>query len=114
LIKGCDLVKIDAEGIEGALLSSVREWLLAERPTLLIEVLPEARDLGAFLAALAAEAGYSITILPEYGLDVPVVADPASFHAWLPAQYRSKNVVLSVRPVPGLAALVAPSHTDRP
>ena len=96
LAQGRDLIKIDAEGIEAALLSDIRDMLLAARPTLLIEVLPEATVLGALLAGLAGEAGYQIHILPEYGSDTIVTVPAASFTADLPKRYNSKDVVLSV------------------
>lgn len=99
LAQGRDLIKIDAEGIEAALLADIRADLLACRPTLLVEVLPEAVKLGEELASLAAEAGYSIHVLPEYGSDTIVTVPPAVFNAQTPARHRSKDVVLSVQPL---------------
>ena len=99
LADGRDLIKIDAEGIEMALLSSIRPALLAARPTLLIEVLPEAVALGAFLAELATDAGYLIHVLPEYGSDIVVQVSAADFTSSVPGGYNSKDVVLSVRAV---------------
>ncbi len=99
LAQGRDLIKIDAEGIEAALLSDIRDMLLATRPTLLIEVLPEAILLGDLLAELARDAGYQIHILPEYGSDTIVTVLPADFSADLPRQYKSKDVVLSAGPL---------------
>ncbi len=96
LAQGRDLIKIDAEGIEAALLSDIRDMLVATKPTLLIEVLPEATVLGGMLAELAMEAGYQIHILPEYGSDTLVTVPAASFTADLPRHYNSKDVVLSV------------------
>jgi FkbM family methyltransferase len=94
LLAGRDLIKIDAEGIEAALLTSARDILLANRPAMLIEVLPEATTLGQVLAALAKEAGYSISIIPEYGSDTEVTVDPDTFSADLPRRYNSKDVLL--------------------
>jgi FkbM family methyltransferase len=96
LARGCDLIKIDAEGIEAALLGDIRAMLVETRPSLLIEVLPEAETLGAFLAALAAQAGYLIHILPEYGSDTIITVSPEQFTSRLPREYHSKDVVLSV------------------
>ena len=94
-----DLIKIDAEGIEAALLADLRGLLLEQRPTLLIEVLPEAERLGALLAALASDAGYQIHILPEWGSDRVATVPAASFNSGLPHRYNSKDVVLSVGPL---------------
>ncbi len=77
-----------------------RAQLLATRPCLLAEVLPEARNLGAFLADLAAEAGYVISIVPEYGSDRIVTVRPEQFTADLPRRFNSKDVVLSAAPLP--------------
>lgn len=98
LIRGRDLIKLDAEGIEYQLLSSVRDALVAERPTLLIEVLPESRRLGEFLATLARDAGYRIVIVPEWGTAGPVTVEPDAFSAALPARWNSKDVLLTRDP----------------
>jgi len=98
LITGRDLVKVDAEGIEYQLLASVRDVLLSERPTLLIEVLPESRMLGEFLAAIARDAGYRIVIVPEWGSAKPIAVDPDTFTASLPARFNSKDVLLTCDP----------------
>lgn len=99
LAEGRDLIKIDAEGIEAALLADLRGLLLEQRPTLLIEVLPEAERLGALLAALASDAGYQIHVLPEWGSDRVATVPAASFNAGVPRRYNSKDVVLSVGPL---------------
>jgi FkbM family methyltransferase len=90
-----DLIKIDAEGIEAELLGAIHDRLLESRPVLLVEVLPEARRLGDYLAALARTAGYLIHIIPEYGSDTIVTVSPDHFTAELPGRYNSKDVVLS-------------------
>jgi FkbM family methyltransferase len=99
LIRGCGLIKIDAEGIEAELLGSALEALVAERPALVVEVLPEAVRLGELLATLATRAGYGIYVLPAYGSQTIVGVDPGRFTSSIPRQHRSKDVVLSLRPV---------------
>jgi FkbM family methyltransferase len=99
LVKGRDLIKIDAEGIEAALLADIRPFLVDERPTLVIEVLPEAKRLGALLAGLAAEADYQIFVLPEYGSDQIAAVPAASFTSDVPHRYNAKDVVLSTKPL---------------
>jgi FkbM family methyltransferase len=96
LAEGCDVIKIDAEGIEAALLGRLRDLLLATRPTLLIEVLPEAAGLGTLLARLAEDAGYGIHVLPEYGSDRIVSVPAAAFTAATPRRHNAKDVLLSV------------------
>lgn len=96
LAAGRDLIKIDAEGIEAELLTAIRPMLLTDRPDLLIEVLPEAGRLGAFLADLAREAGYTIHVLPEYGSETIVRVPAGAFTAAVPGRHRSKDVLLSM------------------
>ena len=95
LLRGRDLVKIDAEGLEFALLSAARDILIVERPTLLIEVLPESIQLGTMLAELARDAGYEILIIPEWGTADAMRVDPDQFTSSLPTLHRSKDVLLT-------------------
>jgi FkbM family methyltransferase len=99
LFAGRDLIKIDAEGIEYELLASVRDMIVTTKPTILIDVLPEAEKLGRFLSELAAEVGYAICVLPEYGSNEIVLADVGQFTSAVPKKHRSKDVVLSVKPI---------------
>jgi FkbM family methyltransferase len=95
-----DLIKIDAEGIEAELLAAARDVILAARPTLMVEVLPEAAALGRMLAELARAAGYTISVIPEYGRDDIVVVAPDEFDSTVPQRCNSKDVVLSPRGAP--------------
>ena len=79
LMEGRDLVKIDAEGIEGQLLLAARDSILKNKPTLIIEVLPEAENLGATLSEIATSVGYNIYVIPEYGSDTLVPVAPKEF-----------------------------------
>ena len=100
LAAGRDLIKIDAEGLEWALLRTIREQLVQDGPTLMIEVLPESTGLAAFLAELAPEAGYRIYALPEYGSDRPVPLAPGDFTAASPGRHNAKDVVLTRTELP--------------
>ena len=105
LVEGRDLIKIDAEGIEAALLLSARSLIAAGRPTLLIEVLPEATQLATVIAELAAECGYIVSVIPEWGSSTIVTVAAADFTAALQATLNSKDVLLSVTP---LSEILAP------
>lgn len=96
LARDCDLIKIDAEGIEVELLRSIRAMLLEQKPTLFVEVLPEAVELGKFLSELAREAHYLIHVLPAYGSDEIVLVNSEEFSSKIPELHHSKDVVLSV------------------
>jgi FkbM family methyltransferase len=95
LCTGRDLIKIDAEGIEAALIESAWDIVVQDRPTLLIEVLPESTQLGALLARLATEARYHIQVLPEWGSETAVIIAPEEFDATVPQRHRSKDVLLT-------------------
>jgi FkbM family methyltransferase len=99
LMKDCDVIKIDAEGIELELLKSSRDLIAERRPTLLIEVLPEAVHLAEFLTDLAIALDYTISVIPEYGTGNIAVIPPSEFSASIPERHRSKDVVLSVLPL---------------
>ncbi len=99
LLAGRDLLKIDAEGIEAELLESARDIILAHRPTMVVEVLPEATRLAALIAELATAAGYLIHVVPEWGSETIVTVAARDFTASSPGQYHSKDVVLSTTPI---------------
>jgi FkbM family methyltransferase len=96
LMEGRDLVKIDAEGIEAQLLFSARDSILKNKPTLIIEVLPEAENLGAMLSEIAISGGYNIYVIPAYGSDTLVPVPPKEFSSKTPRRFHSKDVMLSL------------------
>jgi FkbM family methyltransferase len=95
LAEGRDLIKIDAEGIEAVLIESGWDVIARFRPTLMIEVLPESRQLAALIARLATEVGYEINVLPEWGSDRAVPIAAAAFEATTPQRFNSKDVLLT-------------------
>ncbi len=99
LLQGRQLVKIDAEGIEVDLLASALDDLQRHRPTLVIEVLPEAVRLAGLLRDLALSAGYGIYVVPAYGSDTIVQVPAEQFDAGVPGRHQSKDVVLSLQRV---------------
>jgi FkbM family methyltransferase len=96
LLDGVDLLKIDVEGQEHALLAAADDHLRAHRPTIVIEVLPGTAQLRRLLARLCNELGYrcyvpqpgrlmrlepdrlgEVALLDEYGVqDLILCADP--------------------------------------
>ena len=58
LVRGADLLKLDVEGQEHALLAAARDELLASRPTLFVELLAGTPALRAVLRDLCHGAGY--------------------------------------------------------
>jgi len=97
LLAGADLVKIDAEGIEHALLESAAEQIVVQRPTIVVEVLPDSTRLGTLLGELAVRAGYRLYAVPGWGSDELVRFAPSAFDPALLPRCNSKDVILSPR-----------------
>ncbi len=95
LVRHRDLIKIDAEGIEYGLLHSATAELSETRPTLLVEVLPDSEKLAELIAELARQWNYRIYVVPAYRSDQPVEIPWSKFHAKVPGQYFSMDVVLT-------------------
>ena len=98
LIEGVDLVKMDVEGQESALLASVTDWLRASRPTLFLELLDGTPNLRSLLADLCASTDYRC-YAPTQDRLVPIAtADIASVS--LPSAFGTRDVILTCGPVP--------------
>ncbi len=66
LIDGVDLLKIDVEGLEEAILRSVRDWLVEKKPTVFVEVLDCEPGLKKLIADLCREGGFEVhAIAPD-------------------------------------------------
>jgi FkbM family methyltransferase len=98
LLEGRDLIKLDAEGIEHALLTTAMPILLKRRPTIVVEVLPDSTRLAAVLSEIATSGKYVITIVPAYGTGSTVSVAATEFTAATPGRFNSKDVVLSTAP----------------
>jgi FkbM family methyltransferase len=95
LLKGADLIKIDAEGIEYDLLQAAKPMLVKSRPIILVEVLPGAKRLQAFIKAFAQEAGYFIYALPGYTYRDLKLLPAASFNAEHLSAHNARDVILA-------------------
>jgi FkbM family methyltransferase len=71
LIDGVDLLKLDIEGYEHAVLGPIIDTLLTQRPTIFVEVLDDAVSLKALLDRLIVEGGYKASAITPNGL-VPI------------------------------------------
>jgi FkbM family methyltransferase len=100
LAAGRDLIKIDAEGIEHALLAAAVKIIERYKPTIVVEVLPEAEKLARLLRSLANDNGYIIHIVPAYGDRRIIQVTAADFTSRLPSHFHAKDVVLSRTPLP--------------
>jgi FkbM family methyltransferase len=95
LAEGCDLIKLDVEGAEFALLKAALPIMERTAPTIVVEVLPESRLLGALLAGMAQRMGYTIYVIPSFRTEYPVAVPHASFTSRTPAMFQSKDVILT-------------------
>jgi FkbM family methyltransferase len=101
LLPGVDLLKLDVEGQEHALLAAGWEQLRAQRPTIFVEVLPGTPRLRALLSRLCTELGYRCYV-PRGDHLVPVPPRRLAT-VDLQRQYGTNDVLLSVHPVPPAA-----------
>jgi FkbM family methyltransferase len=96
LLAGVDLLKLDVEGQEHALLAAGREHLAARRPTVFVEVLPGTTRLRRLLAELCRDDGFCCYV-PRAGslhrLEVPDILG-----APLLDRYGCQDVILSAEP----------------
>lgn len=100
LLDGVDLLKLDVEGQEHALLAAAREHLRARRPTIVVEVLPGTTKLRALLADLCVRDGYRCYAVTRTGL---VDVEPARLAGVrLKDVYGSQDVIVSAAPLPEL------------
>ena len=95
VVAGADLVKLDVEGQEHALLAAAREQLLDRRPPVFVELLPGTPQLRAVLADLCSTGGYRCYVpvadrLVEIGRD-----RIATVH--VQREYATNDVILAPR-----------------
>ena len=94
LLAGVDLVKLDVEGQEHALLAAARDHLRNHRPTVFVEVLPETTRLRRLLAQLCRDDGYRCYVpVPDGGLVRLEAADLLG--ARLLDRFGGQDVILS-------------------
>jgi FkbM family methyltransferase len=95
LARNRDLIKIDAEGVEHALLTAAMRSIARDRPTIVVEVLPEAERLGQTIADIAQRYDYVITVVPAYGSNTPISIRATEFSSTTPSRFKSKDVILT-------------------
>jgi len=96
LLPGVDLLKLDVEGQEHALLAAGREHLRAHRPTLFVEVLPGTARLRRLLADLCRDDGFHCYV-PRADALVRLEI-PDILGAPLLDRYGGQDVILSPEP----------------
>jgi FkbM family methyltransferase len=92
LVAEVDLVKLDIEGLEVEVLSSVRSWIMSDRPTLVVEVRDDATHLQSFVRRLVDDAGYACTVVVDGAVRRLPAAEASTGR--LEAHYRTRDVTL--------------------
>jgi FkbM family methyltransferase len=96
LLSGIDLLKLDVEGQEHALLAASREHLRARKPTVFVEVLPGTARLRRLIAELCRDDGFHCYV-PHAGSLVRLEAS-GILDAPLLDRYGGQDVILSAEP----------------
>ncbi|MBO2462136.1 FkbM family methyltransferase [Actinomadura violacea] len=91
LVEGVDLLKLDIEGYEATVLESVRPWLLAQRPTIVIEVLKNVPRLRKLICELRG-AGYEVRAIGDTSLHA-ITDEQLNADVPLP-RFGSRDVIL--------------------
>ena len=97
LLVGVDLVKLDVEGQEHALLDAARDHLRAHRPTVFVEVLPRTTRLRRLLVELCRDHGYRCH-MPVAGGALVRLHEADLLGARLLERYGGQDVILSADP----------------
>ncbi|MDQ4145427.1 MAG: FkbM family methyltransferase [Actinomycetota bacterium] len=100
LLEGVDLLKLDVEGQEHALLSAAREYLSERRPVIFVEVLTGTTKLRALLADLCTRDGYRCYV-PARGRLVELEA-PKLGSVDLKEEYGIQDVILAAAGLPSV------------
>ncbi len=96
LLPGIDLLKLDVEGQEHALLAASRQHLRTHKPTVFVEVLPGTARLRRLIAELCRDDGYHCYV-PGAGSLVRL-EPPDILGAPLLDRYGGQDVILSAEP----------------
>ena len=96
LLSGIDLLKLDVEGQEHALLAASREHLRTRKPTVFVEVLPGTSRLRQLLADLCRDDGFHCYV-PRADSLLRLEA-PDILTAPLLDRYGCQDVILSAEP----------------
>jgi FkbM family methyltransferase len=96
LLPGVDLLKLDVEGQEHALLAASRQHLRTSGPTVFVEVLPGTAKLRRLIAELCRDDGYHCYV-PRAGFLVRLEASDI-LGAPLLDRYGGQDVILSTEP----------------
>jgi FkbM family methyltransferase len=96
LLSGIDLLKLDVEGQEHALLAASREYLRTRKPTVFVEVLPGTSRLRQLLADLCRDDGFHCYV-PRADSLLRLEA-PDILTAPLLDRYGCQDVILSAEP----------------
>ena len=95
LLDGVDLLKIDVEGEEFRLLSSVEDLIREKQPTMFLEMLDGAALLRGFLAGLCSTTQYSCFVLQEAGL---LLVQPSDIPDLRLSKFRTQDLVVTCDP----------------
>lgn len=97
LTDGIDLIKIDVEGYEYNILSSIRQYIVNNKPVIFVEVLNKADHLKQFLFELCQKNDYKLHCFSDSDL---VTIDPeVILQINVQEEFTSRDVILATVPL---------------
>lgn len=97
LTDGIDLIKIDVEGYEYNILSSIRQYIVDVKPIILVEVLNRADRLKQFLFELCQNHDYKLHCFSDSDL---VTVDPeVILQVNIQEEFASRDVIMAATPL---------------
>ena len=104
LTDGIDLIKIDVEGYEYNILSSIRQYIVNNKPVIFVEVLNKANHLKQFLFELCQKHDYKLHCFSDSDL---VTIDPeVILQINVQEEFTSRDVILATVPLQTLISKI--------
>lgn len=100
LTDGIDLIKIDVEGYEYNILSSIHEYIVNNRPIIFVEVLNKAEHLKQFIFELCQKHDYKLYCFADSGLVTVEPEHILEMNVW--DEFTSRDVILATQPLQDL------------
>ena len=97
LIHGIDLIKIDAEGSEADIISSIKDFIFSNHPILFVEILENTPLLRKLIIELIRKCNYQVYVI---GHQLHLVSEQEISNISFYQKYKTQDVILSPHSLP--------------